>query len=260
MKSIRGRIVSLIVLTACCTSALGQIDENFDDYNVGNIDGQGPWVDFGGVNLSEVSTDQARSGDKSLKLTLSDANPNPADIVGYGSDVFLDMAQRVRSGVYELSYWTYVPGEFNGSNYAFFSEGQVGAGQFDFGTQLIAAADIETFIFFDGAQAFGLPIARDGWVKAEQIIDFDNNLVQVTYGGDLLYIGPWDPDPAPGIDFPQFRGVNFWVQDVADGQVPTGSMYIDDVLFQQLVPEPSSLVLVLCGLMTCVGNARRLRK
>ncbi len=259
MKQLFGKATCLIVLASCSVASAQFVNEDFDSYPIGNIDGLGPWVDFGGVNLTEVSADYARSGSHSMKMTVSDIvpNPDPNGAIGYGSDVFLDMPARVRSGQYMISYWIYMPSDFNGSNYAYFSEGLIGAGDFDLGIELIAGGEAETFTSFDGSKSGNLPLIRDEWVEAKQIIDFDANAVRITYGGDLLYEGKWDIDqPADG-DFPQFRGVNFWVQDTLNDEIPTGSMYIDDVRF---VPEPRLGLAPLLGLMSLVATSRRRRK
>lgn len=42
--------------------------ETFDSYPVGNINGNGPWVDWGGALPPDVSTAQANSGPNSLAL------------------------------------------------------------------------------------------------------------------------------------------------------------------------------------------------
>ena len=259
MKDSSGKLACLIAFV-CLNSVYADVSEDFDSYPIGNIDAQGPWVDFGGVNLTEVSADFARTGAHSMKLTLSDVNPNPIGELGYGSDVFLDMPTRVREGNYVLSYWTYIPSDFNGSNYAFFSEGLVGAGEFDLGAELIARGDVDQFTYFDGTGGFTLPLIRDRWVEARQTINFDENFVTITYDGKLLYDGAWDIDQQPGgADFSQFRGVNFWVQDAPDGETPTGSMYIDDVFFG--VPEPDSpghvLFAVIFGAIMMHRNLRR---
>ena len=117
--------------------ASAQIDEKFDDYTLGNIAGQGPWHDFGGSLISEVSDERAKSGSQSLKLTLNPDNGLPVN-PGYGSDTFMDMAAPVSSGRWQLSYDIYVPSEFDGTAHAFFSEGNLGMGGFGFGMQLIA--------------------------------------------------------------------------------------------------------------------------
>ncbi|MCA9218275.1 MAG: hypothetical protein KDB27_34640 [Planctomycetales bacterium] len=256
MKVASSRLTSFVIWALLGSVGWCQVDEDFEAYPLGNIDGQGLWVDFGGVNLTEVSNDFAHSGDHSMKMSLSDLDPNPESIVGYGSDVFIDMEGRVRGGEYVISYWTYLPSDFNGANYAYFSEGSVGAGNFDYGTQLVASGDIDSFLYFVGGQAFGIPLIRDQWVEARQLIDLDENTVRITYGGDLLFDGLWDPDPLTRDDVPQFWGVNFWVQDVKEGEVPTGAMYIDDVYFGTVpVPEPAASTAML--LLACLTFGRR---
>jgi len=254
MKHMVGKCSCLIVIAVCATASGQFVVEDFDAYPIGSIDAQGPWVDFGGVNLTEVSSDFAHSGDKSMKLTLSDVDPNPNETPGYGSDVFLDMPVRVRGGKYLISYWTYIPTEFNGENHAFFSEGLVGAGDFDLGTQLVARGNGNEIVLLSNGES--LPLIRNEWVEARQEIDFDANTVRITYGGDLLFEGEWDDDQPIEGDFPQFRGVNFWVEGAVEGEKPLGSMYIDDVRF---VPEPTVSLIGALGVASLIAASRRRR-
>ena len=74
------------------------VTDDFESYDTGNIDGQGDWIDFGGTLLTNVSTDQALSGTKALKLTINPVDPNPFDIPGYGSDVYQDLPTEHTTG------------------------------------------------------------------------------------------------------------------------------------------------------------------
>lgn len=238
-----------------------QIDENFDNYTLGNIAGQGPWNDFGGSLISEVSDEQANSGSQSLKLTLNPDNGLPVN-PGYGSDTFMDMAAPVSSGRYQLSYDIYIPSEFDGTAHAFFSEGNLGMGGFGFGMQLIADTRQGLMVFTDKEADSptepvitdnSVPLVMDAWSSVISIIDFDANELAVNYDGQPLFRGQWDPDPDNALDLPHFEGVNLWVQD----GVGSGSVYIDNLLFR--VPEPNSLALSLFGCLSLLAIRRRLK-
>lgn len=249
------RIAVLISATSFSyNQATAQWTDDFESYSVGDINGQSLWVDFGGTLTSDVSTDQARSGSNSLKLTLNPVDPNPIDLPGYGSDVYLDFAEPISSGVWELSYWMYLPSEFNGVAYSFFSEGAVGEGDFNFGMQLLADADprSDIFSYFDGENAPITDLVKDQWVEVSAKIDFDTNQLELSYNGALFVSGPWDPDSgADATAGTSLAGMDLWVEA---GTV--GSVYYDDFSLTQ-VPEPSSTSLFLLGLSGMLLRSRR---
>jgi len=101
----------------------------------------------------------------------------------------------------------------------------------------------DLFIYTDGAQSFGAPLLRDQWVEVHTFIDLDNNALDVSYGGASLFSGAWDPDAFNG-NAPILRGFNLWAQDGTDGEI-----YYDDINLSPVVPEPTSLALMLIALL-----------
>ncbi|MCA9214337.1 MAG: hypothetical protein KDB27_14795 [Planctomycetales bacterium] len=226
------------------------ITDSFETYSIGNIDGQGDWIDFGGTLLTEVSTDQARTGTQSLKQTLNDVDPNPFDIPGYGSDVYQDLPSVHTSGVWDLSYWVYVPANFDGASILHLADNQVAGGDdLGFGLQLVVdgSATFNEFLASqDGSTGTGVSLIRDQWVEVTASIDLDANTVLATYNGSSIFSGTWDP----GTDPASLGGLNLWVQ----GGEGNGSIYYDDF---SLVPEPTNAMLAACGLLAMLAIRRR---
>lgn len=225
------------------------LTDSFESYAVGDIDGQGAWVDFGGTLPSLVSTDQARTGSQSLKQTI-----NSAEFDGYGSDLFQNLPSVKDSGVWNLSYWVYTPSDFKGASILHLAENLIVDFNIDFGLQLVADGS-DGFNEFLGSQdgenaQMTTPLLRDQWVEVTAAIDLDNNTVNAFYGGNQVYSGSWDPDSTGASDVPTLGGFDMWVQGT-DG---SGSIYYDDF---SLVPEPSSIALLLLGLVSGLGFLRR---
>ncbi|MFC1759503.1 hypothetical protein ACFL2H_12175, partial [Planctomycetota bacterium] len=93
------------------------ITVGFEEFATGDIDGNGGWHDFGGTMPNLVTTEQARTGLHSLKQSL-----NPAESDGYGSDLYHDLPMVHSSGVWDLSYWVFVPTDFKGASIFHLSE------------------------------------------------------------------------------------------------------------------------------------------
>ena len=250
------RQIALVAVGALCIglpAVSGQISEDFDSYAIGDVGGQGAWVDFGGTLSADITAALAHSGTQSLMVSINPADPNPFDIPGYGSDVFLDLPADITAGQWNLSYWLHVPADFNGIGFGFFSEGPIAEGFFDHGMQLIVDGDpiADLFVYSDGVQSYGLPLMRDQWVEVNSMIDLDANTLEVSYNGDELFSGAWDPDALDG-DTPTFRGLNLWAQDGSDGAI-----YFDDINLAPVVPEPAGLLLVFIAFLTRVCYGRR---
>ena len=260
MSRNRSRAVLILIATIFVSlhhSAYGQLFDGFEGYSLGDIHGQGGWMDFGGTLLTEVSDDRAHTGVHSMKQTINPEDPNPFGIPGYGSDVFYDLPMPVTSGSYSLSYWMYVPTGFDGAAVTYVAEGIVGTPEFDFGPQVAAdgSAGFEDFSlsFDEGATIEGsAPLVRDAWVKVEALVDLDANSAEYYYDNNLIFSGVFDSDLSTGSAAGASIGtVNMWVQGGT-----TGSVYFDDVSIQ-VVPEPRAASFILLGV---VGIAARWRR
>lgn len=250
--------LGVLLVFFVCSTAFAQLDDDFESYTLGNIDGQGNWIDFGGVMANEVSSELAFSGNQSLKQTIGPIAGNPV-VPGYGSDLFLDLPLKKESGQWQLSYQLYVPASFNGAAALLASEGFIAEEDFDVGTFLVADGTTgfdEFFLSIDGGnpESSALRLVRNQWVEVKSAIDLDTNVVDVFYNGSNFYSGPWDPaNSTPGIDdeIQSIGGLNLWVQG-GNG----GSVYYDDIKLSA-VPEPACVVLLLFGFIGLLLRIRR---
>lgn len=254
-KPVVFRTASLLAVLFVGSQAFA-VTDGFESYSLGNIDGQGNWTDFGGTLTPDVSTEQAHTGTQSLKLTA-----NPAEPDGYGSDVFQNIPTQT-SGVWNLSYWIYVPDDFRGASILHLAENTIVAGDIDmdFGLQLVVeVADMTqtdpAINRFLGSQdgvngTMDATIIPNQWVEVTADIDLDNNTVSASYGGTQVFSGAWDPDPTGPSDVPALGGFDAWVQ----GTDAVGSVYYDNF---SLVPEPATNLLCLVGLVSLYGFMRR---
>src|SRR4051812_26817233 len=79
------RLLAVGIL-ACAAPAFGQIVDGFESYSAGSFPGGG-WTDFGGSQPIIVSTTQAHTGTKSMRLSEG-TDTIGGTTTGYGSDVY----------------------------------------------------------------------------------------------------------------------------------------------------------------------------
>ncbi|MEE2734579.1 MAG: PEP-CTERM sorting domain-containing protein [Verrucomicrobiota bacterium] len=236
----------------------------FEDLNLGNVDGQGGfldsgpwancggdgcwwnngWTDFGGTpRPTNVVNTRASGGSQSLEFST-----NP----GYGSDAYLDLTEARHSGQWILSFDIYQPSEYDGTAHIYISRGATGSGVFQEGFHF--QGNGTTGRFYDSGST-QLSLIQDRWVNVRVDIDLDANTAEARYGGDLFYIGPWNN----GGNFPnQIQGVNIWA---AEGTTAAAFnidnfMLVDPASWAALVPEPSGLTLLGLGVLG-LGLRRR---
>jgi len=238
---------SLVVTLAFMPStAMADFTENFESYALGNINGQGPWVDFGGAETPDVSNAQASSGSQSLALSTTTAG-------AYGSDVYvanINNGTAVTSGAWNLSYQMYIPSSFDGQLQMYISQGEMPT-TFEEGGWIQAnnnagASTINRASTVIGATPAALLL--DQWAEVSALIDLDNDTLELSYNGAVFHTGAWDVQN-PGA--PSIGGINFWVDN---GTTP-GSIFLDDFSFTA-VPEPSSLVFASLAMVGLLGRRR----
>jgi hypothetical protein len=222
------------------TSAHAALSIDFDSYTPGDINGQGPWVDFGGTLPANVTTAQAFSGSQSLELQ--------SDGAGYGSDVYIENLNGapVTSGQWNLSFQTYLPTGYDGSLALYHSQGAMPSG-FAEGAFMVLRGD-SGFIDNAGSSA---SLVYNQWAEIELAIDLDNDTLAISYNGTQFHTGAWDTALT---GTPSIGGIDWW-QDGA-GSVSGISAYIDDVSLTQ-VPEPSSAALLGLGGLALMFRRRK---
>ena len=231
MRLLRFCVAIVAITTFVPASTYAQFSDDFESYTVGNIDGQGPWRDFPGVEISEVSTAQAFSGTQSLALSTATSGD---DIGGFGSDVFVANLNDtpITSGVWNLSYQLYVPSSFDGHVEMYISQGSI-RDNFEEGVFIRANNNvginpaINRLSFVDLGENGRTParLLLDQWVEINVLIDLDNNTVEISYNGSVFFTSAWDIQN-PGGDI-AIGGFNFWVDT---GMTP-GTVFLDDFNF-----------------------------
>ena len=225
--------LALILAPAICHGA-DLIAEDFDSYTIGNIHGQGPWKDFGGKKISEVSADRSYSGGQSLKLTLGPPGG------GAGSDVYMNPSSKATSGKWELSYWLYLPSDYTGEAFVFASSGMM-PGDFRVGSFVVVNGSGVHAV--QGGSILGsAPLLVDQWGQVLANIDLDADTAEVSYNGTSIYSGVWNRQGGPiGIG-----GVNLWARQAwgTGAGVEGTSFYVDDFVLRP-IPEPVRLLAAL---------------
>lgn len=232
--------MALAGLALAVGSAHAAVVIDFDSYSVGDINLQGPWVDFGGSLTSDVSTTVAFSGTQSLELK--------SDAAGYGSDVYIvDLnGAPVTSGQWNLSFQTYLPTGFDSHLALYQSQGAMPA-DFFVGAFPVLQGDNGVIVI----EASSTPLVFGAWAKVEMLIDLDADTLAISYDGTPFHSGAWDTD-ATGT--PSIGGLDWW----AAGPNPSSgvSAYIDDLSLTQ-VPEPATMGLLSLGALLALKRRRR---
>ncbi len=162
----------LLVLSAPPASAQDWFD-SFEDFGVGQgLLGEYPW-DTWDANpaVDGVITDErAASGEKSLKIE-------------YDNDIVC-VLKNVTAGVWSIRVKYFIPDEHTGSVY-FILMNQYPDNK-AWAEQITMNSGNGTITTMDGGSD---SIITGEWVELETIVDFNNNVIDIYYGGDPLVIG-----------------------------------------------------------------------
>ena len=214
--------ILLLAGLAFSLSAISQTlyEEGFESFASGDyISSSDVWITWAGGDQTaedaQVSTDVAYEGVNSLHLFANSATGGPMDVV---LTVGLD------GGVYEASFWMYVP-EGSSGYYNVQEDTAPGVG-WAFDATFAFSGDFQ--IVADAATVGGGTFPLDTWFEVHHLIDMDNDVITLTIDGVAL-------DPFP-FDSP-FGGVNFF--GYGDGQT-VGNYYVDGINLSQ--SNPSSIL------------------
>ncbi len=235
-------------------SAFAQINDGFESYAPGTLPPQGGWIDFGGTQPVTVSTTQAHSGTKSMRLSEGTDAVSP----GYGSDVYKNFlpAGGYTSGTVTFSFWQFIEPTVDSEIFMYISNGRMPA-TFETGLDLRAdAANADTFgssmlVVQDETggptlQAAPVPLVKGRWVQHSMTVNLTTDRYNYSYDGVQLVTGAeWDKNPTPGTTGSTIGGIDFWMQrGNADGV--NAFVYYDD--FLTVVPEPTTALASVLGL------------
>lgn len=224
-----GTVVA-IVGSACFAPTAGAttvFNETFEGYTLGNSNGQGGWVDFGGALTADVVNTHASSGSQSLKFSTSP---------GYGSDSTLDLGAPITSGQLSLSFDVFQTSTYDGNAHMYFSRGATLGNTFAQGMHFVGNGTAGTF---KAGNAPTTALLVDQWVQVTLYIDLDAATAVATYGGTEVYNGTWMIDNPNPVVPTQYQGINIW----ADGGVVADSFYIDNLRLDT-IPEPGGVALL----------------
>src|SRR5262245_61288036 len=104
--------------------------DGFETYAAGsNINGQGGWNDFGGSQLTTVSSTRAHTGANSMRLSEG-TDTIGGTTTGYGSDVYRNFAANPLTaadftGIFNYSYWQFINAPVNSVAFMFMSTGSM---------------------------------------------------------------------------------------------------------------------------------------
>lgn len=260
MISRMGAICLLIAGLAMTSVSHGQFTDGFESYAVGNLPPQGGWMDFGGSQPITVSTLQAHTGTKSMRLSEG-TDTLGGTSTGYGSDVFKNFAPAgvINAGMWNFSYWQFMESSVDSVAFMYISSGRLPAtfqsgldlrgdaiNQFANGTSLLIVQDIAgqpTLV------APAVPLVTGRWVEHSMAINLGTNMVNYSYDGLSRYVGTWDTTPGDGVTL---GGLNFWMQ-LGNANGVNAAVYYDDFSLS-VVPEPVAgiFALVGCALLSLV--------
>ncbi len=223
------------------------LDETFESYTLGNANGQGGWIDFGGDLTTNIVNTRANGGTQSIEFG-AEAVPPAAN--QYGSDSTLDLGAPETSGQLVFSLDIYQPTGFDARSNIFLSRGRTNAPDFNFDPGMNLIGDGNTGLFSIEGLATTTPILFDQWVSVLVNIDLDADTAVASYGGVELYNGQWNRGGATPT---QYQGINIW----ANGEgTNAGAFYVDNLRLES-IPEPSGVMLLGFGLFGMVLRRRR---
>ena len=231
--------ISLLATTAASAFAMTAgatvvFDETFESYTLGDANGQGGWVDFGGDLLTNIVDTRANGGSQSIEFG-TEAVPPAAD--QYGSDSTLDLSAPITSGQLAFSFDIYQPTGFDGQSNVYLSRGRTNAPDFNFDLGMNLIGNGSTGVFSIEGLPTSTPIQFDQWVSVLVGIDLDADTAVASYGGVEIYSGAWNRG---GTSPMQYQGLNVW----ANGTGANASEFNVDNLRLEIIPEPSGVALL----------------
>lgn len=232
-------------------NATSILNETFESYTLGDANGQGLWLDFGGDLLTNIVNTNSNGGSQSIEFA-TEAVPPAAN--QYGSDSTLDLAAPIVSGRLAFSFDIYHPTGFDGQSNIFLSRGRTNSPDFNFDLGMNLIGEGTTSVFsIQGLAGSETPMQLDQWVSVLVDIDLDADTAVASYGGVEIFNGAWNR--AVGTTPTQYQGMNIW----ADGAGANASAFnIDNLMLDTVaIPEPSAFTLLGLGFLGLALRRRR---
>ncbi|MBC8107504.1 MAG: PEP-CTERM sorting domain-containing protein [Anaerolineae bacterium] len=255
---------------ACAVPAFGQINDGFETYPAGNLPPQGGWIDFGGSQPITVSTVQAHSGTKSMRLSEG-TDTQGGTTTGYGSDVYKNFLPaggytNLTHSAVQFSYWQYIDPGVDSVMFNYISTGRMPAtfqtgldlradapNQYTFGSSMLAVQDLGT----PPAPTLAgnpRPLVFGRWAQHVVSVNLTANTYNYSYDGfQMVTAGQWDTTPGDGISI---AGINFWNQLRNTNAINDFVYYDDFATVATAVPEPASIALLGFGALAAARRRR----
>ena len=220
---VRRIVVAGAFLLAVSAAYGADFTDDFENYTTGTICGQaGPpggweeWTTSIGMDVcGEVSTEQANSGTKCLKII-----GDPGGSQNLGDDTVQQFT--VDGGVWTFSIMTYVPSSATGQAYVILLNQYLPTQNWSL--QVCFDNDLgELLVDFTGEIAV---MIKDRWVEFRAEIDLDNDLVDYYYDDVQFVFGKSWTGGVSGNGLPQIRALDLYGQEPGLG---TSGTYFDDV-------------------------------
>ncbi|UCD14233.1 MAG: hypothetical protein JSW60_02135 [Thermoplasmatales archaeon] len=203
-------------------------EDNFDNYSLGPLHGQGGWEawDDNPATTGYVTDNQSRSPDNSAEI----------DWFGGASTDIVYQFSGVSSGNWTLTAWQYVPSDMEGSTDYLLLNTYNHGGPYHWSLQLFINA---TRIWDYNNVDDWLPIVNDDWAEIRVEIDFEADIQKVYYDGEFLLEKSWTEGVRPG------GAKNLGCIDLYGGQTYSSSVYYDDFVLEGEAAGPD---------LHCEGN------
>lgn len=203
----------LLASLAICFSSFAQdvlYEEGFETFAVGDYVSDSPvWITWttgqAGTNGdAQITDEQAHTGANSLHIYSTTANGGPMDVV---------MLAGLDGGVYECSFWMYVP---DGSS-AYYNVQEDQAPGVGWAFEAVFAFSGDMQIVSDGATVGAGTFPLDTWFQVTHMVDMDSDNISVLIDGTEVGAFTFDSP---------FGGINFY--GMGDGTT-IGNYFVDDV-------------------------------
>jgi len=264
------RLLAVGIL-ACAAPAFGQIVDGFESYSAGSFPGGG-WTDFGGSQPIIVSTTQAHTGTKSMRLSEG-TDTIGGTTTGYGSDVYKNFlpaggyTSATHSSV-QFSYWQYIDPSVDSVGFMYISTGRMpttfesgldlradSPNQYTFGSSLLVVQDNNGDPNMPTLQASPVALVKGRWVNYSLTVNLTANTYNFSYDGTQLVTNvQWDRTPGNGVTV---GGLDFWNQ-LGNANGVNAFIYYDDFnTVATAVPEPATASVALLGFGALAAARRR---
>ncbi|NVM56288.1 MAG: hypothetical protein HWN66_21505 [Candidatus Helarchaeota archaeon] len=202
-------------------------EDNFDNYSLGPLHGQGGWEawDDNPATTGYVTDNQSRSPSNSVEIA-------------WFSGVSADIVQQfsgVSSGNWSITAWQYVPGDMEGESWFILLNTYNHGGPYHWSTQLAVSATSGLIWDYDNPDD-SLLLITDDWVEIRVEIDFEADIQTAYYDGEFLLEKSWTAGHEPG-GAKNLACVDLWAHTS-----PSTSIYYDDFVLEGEVGDDPVLL------------------